>query len=765
MEKKGVSFLFIWVVSAIVVSVIILKIIFPLIFMLALGKPHLMQTPTTLFIWFMIMVVLAALLYATSSDARIEDFLGFLHMGTESKVRNGLFIVILVAFPLTIGYITYSALAAGSTSPIELRIQHPTLPLAYEHIVNPFNEADPETQKKAIEEGRVLFQKNCSPCHGCAADGEGVVGRQLRLKPVNFTDPGTISTVVETYAFWRIKEGYLGLPGTATPWDSAMPSWKNDFTDEEIWKIVMAAYDIADVTPRQLEELGEHAEHKKTGWVDKITKPTDGKGIYDKKCSPCHGIEGDGNGGAAAFMNPRPRDFTSGMFKFRTTPTGELPLDEDLFSTITHGAQGTSMPAFSMLPENEVLALVSYVKSFSKDFENLKAGELVGIEVKPTPQQDMSEILKHGKEIYTKMKCEECHGKEGRGDGPASGTHTDDWGQPILPADLTEGWKYRRGNTPIDVYTTFTTGFNGTPMPSYADTLSTEDRWTLARFISAISSASAGDTGTVLIAGSTRGELPTTPDDARWEAITPLTVPLAGQVTVRPRSVNPSVSYIYLKAIYNSKEIAFLLEWNDRTKNVKHNEADVVQESDMEDTYVKPNLGGKVARELRDAVAVKFPVKIPDGPEKPHFIMGDSLKPINMLLWKADWQEDTARRSPVEELNAKGFNKPPVSQDNTSQTTEGFSSWSDGRWKVVVKRSLVTNDKNDVQFEQGKLIPIAFNVWDGSNGEVGLKMALSSWYYVLLSVPSGIYAYISCFFSILVAVGFEFWFVKKVSKV
>ena len=73
-----------------------------------------------------------------------------------------------------------------------------------------------------------------------------------------------------------------------------------------------------------------------------------GKAIYFQRCSFCHGLLGDGNGPAADFMDPRPRDFTLGTFKFRTTQSGELPLDEDLFRTVSRGLSGTGMQPFEI---------------------------------------------------------------------------------------------------------------------------------------------------------------------------------------------------------------------------------------------------------------------------------------------------------------------------------------------------------------------------------------------------------------------------------
>ena len=167
--------------------------------------------------------------------------------------KRRVYIPIIILFPLFVGWFVYTKSIPTAVAPIEFRLQHPTIPKEFERLENPFRKLDAETQRKAVEEGIILYQKNCQPCHGAKADGNGPIADAFRLRPANFTDPGTLASVVEAYAFWRIKQGGPGLPPEATPWDSAMPSWKDDFTDEEIWKIIMAEYETAGVEPRKLE--------------------------------------------------------------------------------------------------------------------------------------------------------------------------------------------------------------------------------------------------------------------------------------------------------------------------------------------------------------------------------------------------------------------------------------------------------------------------------------------------------------------------------
>jgi mono/diheme cytochrome c family protein len=155
--------------------------------------------------------------------------------------------------PLLVGLAVYTQTAPSTGTPTTLRIQHPGLPKSFEGLENPFRTGDAETLAQNLEEGRVLFYMNCRPCHGTKADGTGPMARGFRLKPANFTDPGTISTVVEAFAFWRARKGNPGLPAASSPWDSAMPKWEVDLTDEQIWKILLAEYDIAGVDPRKPE--------------------------------------------------------------------------------------------------------------------------------------------------------------------------------------------------------------------------------------------------------------------------------------------------------------------------------------------------------------------------------------------------------------------------------------------------------------------------------------------------------------------------------
>lgn len=205
-----------------------------------------------------------------------------------------------------------------------------------------------------------------------------------------------------------------------------------------------------------------------------------GKQLYDANCVQCHGVEGKGDGYGAPFLVPSPRDFTSGQFKFRTTSSGLLPTDEDLFRTISRGANGTGMPPWQyLLNDDDRWALVDYVKSFDARFAD-------GRSLKPMPLPESpgrSRSAEHGHEVYTKMQCAKCHGDDGRGVGPSSPSMVDTKGRLVNARDFTQPGSYRTGWTEREIIRTLETGMNGVPMPSYTGVMSKQDEYDLVAYL------------------------------------------------------------------------------------------------------------------------------------------------------------------------------------------------------------------------------------------------------------------------------------------
>ena len=203
-----------------------------------------------------------------------------------------------------------------------------------------------------------------------------------------------------------------------------------------------------------------------------------GAELYAEHCTVCHGEEGDGNGPAAYRLRNKPRDFRPGIFKFRSTPSGSLPLDADLFRTLTRGIPGTAMLPQSQLTERERWAVIRYLKEFSSRFRREKPLPPIAT-LAPT---DLSARVERGRQLYHRVGCTTCHGEEGLGNGPAARGLRDEWGNSTQPANLTRG-RLKSGTRPSDLYRTLSTGLDGTPMPSYQHTLSDDERWAVAAYI------------------------------------------------------------------------------------------------------------------------------------------------------------------------------------------------------------------------------------------------------------------------------------------
>ena len=204
-----------------------------------------------------------------------------------------------------------------------------------------------------------------------------------------------------------------------------------------------------------------------------------GAKAFAKYCVSCHGIHGDGRGPTADWIDPRPRNFTTGTFKFRSTPSGELPTDADLERTIENGLNHTNMPHWRALTTRERRELVQYVKTFSPRFASEPQGKPIAIPPRP---KFTNELTAKGKDVWTKMQCASCHGDGGKGDGASASTLRDDWGYPITPRDFTSG-PLKVGDEPEDLYRAFQTGLNGTPMPSFAESITPEESWALVAYV------------------------------------------------------------------------------------------------------------------------------------------------------------------------------------------------------------------------------------------------------------------------------------------
>jgi mono/diheme cytochrome c family protein len=495
-----------------------------------------------------------------------------------------------------------------------------------------------------------------------------------------------------------------------------------------------------------------------------------GKAVYFRKCVWCHGPEGAGDGPGADRLWPRPRDFTQGTFKIRHTASGELPLENDLFLTVTHGLPGSAMPPWrGVLSDTERRQVVQFVMNeliVDREVDDVDEEFNVVTVGKPIPSSE--ESIEKGREVFVKTgKCAECHGEEGRGDGNA--TQKDEWGFPIMPADLTKCWNFR-GNredpyNPANVFREVSTGLNGTPMPAFDDVLSEEERWHVANFVMSLCPKKDIDPLTqkpkisfVVKSTYVEGELPATIDDLKWEEIEPLYVGLGSQITHKPRNFVRMVDDAWVSSLYNDNEIVFMFAWNDRNESYMDEEAKKIGPKGVKET---PPSGDPVARKgitgwpvFNDAIAIEFPAKWQDltAPVKPRFIFGDKKNAVDLWKWESSGD--------VKEYTGKGWDDLQYrDNDDLKLVASGFKN---GRWRVIMKRALKTDDpENEVQFEPGYYIPTAFFAWDGHNGDASRKMSITTWYYTILEPPVPMKVYLYPPIVALAVIGVQFWLRSK----
>ncbi len=257
------------------------------------------------------------------------------------------------------------------------------------------------------------------------------------------------------------------------------------------------------------------------GGVDPLTLER-GAAVFQQRCVGCHGETGDGNGPAAEYLYPRPRDYRRGIFKFTSTPYGSKPRREDLVRVVRHGARGTSMPEFKLLSDDDLQAVVDYVLALTHRGElehalAMEADEEDSIDPEKTPELVDSilarwhdaqgklvrpltpetpydqESIERGRQAFLTETagCFKCHGPNGRGqpvDNPQG--FKDAWDHPTRAADLTAGM-FHGGGRPSDIYRRIYSGINGTPMPGFSAQLSgkPETFWDLVHYVEFVSNA------------------------------------------------------------------------------------------------------------------------------------------------------------------------------------------------------------------------------------------------------------------------------------
>jgi len=477
---------------------------------------------------------------------------------------------------------------------------------------------------------------------------------------------------------------------------------------------------------------------------------TAGKQVYVKWCAGCHGDNGAGDGEAAKRMIPPPRDFTgNALYQIRSTPSGQLPVDADLLRSIDEGLPGTAMPAWkSRLSDHQRRDVLAYIKTFSPYFaDTTQHPQPIAFGQAPG-SGGSTEALKVGRQFYDSIGCRKCHGDQGRGDGPSAPTLKDDAGHPMFAADLHENWRFNGGGTVEDIYHRLRTGLDGTPMPSFSDLLEQKfltetELWRVAQYVRSLSPAETPVVRDVIHAPLVSRSLPRSPDDSAWKTVDAYWFPLVGQVIHKSRWFSPAVSGVWINAVHTADSIALRVVWDDRSQS-----PDTAWRGHVGRVLaaLDPDEGAQEPPALwPDQLAVQFPVSIPTGMERPYFLMGSTGAPVYQWRWTS-----VARTAAVAGLarSVDRFDSLPASGVGAQ------SIYDHGQWRVVFSRALASPDTaSQLPFRTGRAIPVAFFAWDGSNGEHGTRMAISTWYFLALDEPVPARVFISPVVAMVLTLG------------
>ena len=466
-----------------------------------------------------------------------------------------------------------------------------------------------------------------------------------------------------------------------------------------------------------------------------------GRVVYQRWCAECHGLEGAGDGPSADHMLPRPRDFVQARYQIRTTANSELPTDDDLMRIFDVGMPGTTMPAWPNLDRRQRQDVIAYIKTFSRFFDDAD----------PQPMEFASdpgggdEALDSGRAAYEVLECWKCHGDSGRGSGQSTPT-LEDWRElPIRAADLTEPWRFNGGGTPEMIYRRMMTGLDGTPMPAYSDAVasgvvSADQLWHVAHYVASLAPTQRPRTADLISAARVEGGLPATPDAEAWDEARPAFVPLAGQIIETPRALAPTVDGMWVRALHDGERVALRLEWGDPSNSPDSawNEwqAKIVGALHADGADLSPDAP------MSDGVAVQFPARMPDGARRPYFLMGSSNDPVTLWTWDS--------RVGAKEAQGRGLGEisPLEGGDLASQ-----ANWNDGRWELVLTRSIAGGAAGAIELAEGVVTPIAFFAWDCSSAETVGRGSVSSWIYIHLDEPASSDVVIAPLLGVVISAG------------
>jgi mono/diheme cytochrome c family protein len=433
---------------------------------------------------------------------------------------------------------------------------------------------------------------------------------------------------------------------------------------------------------------------------------TDARGLYALHCSPCHGETGRGDGPAARFLDPPPRDFKTGAFRFVTTTNG-IPSDKDLFEVIAAGLNGTAMLPFGHLPHDQIGLLVEQIRGFHREglrerYRELAeseheleewvrldttAGPAIPLGVGPP---DNVEARARGRLHFVAL-CSPCHGTDGRGrDLPDRQTVE---GYAVRSRNFTHG-VIKGGSQPDEIFRRIRAGLPGTPMPSTPESALGDARvWELVHYLGTLLPRGAQELhdairGVIPVA-RIEGPLPTAPDDARFESADPVHVALAPF-----RAADAAAPGVIVRALHDGENIILQMRWPDAT----------LDRPDRD----RPTAPDGAAIRLTN---IELPPVLP--------IPGLPL-PLDRALWVAGPMPPPD--DPV--YAATGFENPDsVCKAPIGPQHVGAGTWRDGIWTAL----MAVRPEKAGEVRVGAPMQLSIAIFDGATTRGPLPQAFSNW--------------------------------------
>jgi hypothetical protein len=227
----------------------------------------------------------------------------------------------------------------------------------------------------------------------------------------------------------------------------------------------------------------------------------------------------------------------------------------------------------------------------------------------------------------------------------------------------------------------------------------------------------------------TERQTPQTVDDPVWQTAERYYIPLVGQIIVRPRWFNPRVDGVWVQALHDGEEVALLVSWTDPSDSPDPAWAEFAGR--VLETMGPDDEGAATAPGAGDQLVVQFPEELSDGLERPYFLQGDARRPAYLWTWRSG-------AVGAIESSARGMG---TATRQPQQDLRAAAQHADGQWRVLILRGLDTGDEEDLAFPVGQTVPMAFQAWDGDNGESGNQGAVSTWYFLFLQRPTPIAVY------------------------